>query len=443
MYAKLGFQYLVNGFRIPPMGRPRKPVTVIARKSQRFWYWKTEYHDSYMPTPVEVRRNPAGKPTNRHEAEEWAYGAHLKAIHQHGQNAALTYRRILADAWIVDRDPRLVELFTDWNGKGRPPVGYQYIKEARSLIERLILADPIADTKPTDGVEPWVKWKARQKTSGASARTINEAKKHASTVLNYMVTLGRIGSNPAAAVSAMEEDVQETGIFTAGEVAAIVANPAWCDYYLTRNGKRYRRDVESDRMRPERYAMIILALATTARPGELLRIRWRDVDMDGATLYLADTKSRKPRTVPLARQAVAALQAFQKHDGVDDPDAYVFRDGDKPRSGKFYSAAVKEIMRNGKLPERDPDGRIRRPYSLKHSMLTLLIEHDVSPLDAAHLAGHSRESAGRDYSLTAVQKRYVAQRLERLRDKVVPVIELILEPPDGDNVVRFRRDMTG
>ena len=61
-------------------------------------------------------------------------------------------------------------------------------------------------------------------------------------------------------------------------------------------------------MRP----LVIVALETAMRRGELLRLEWRHLDLIKRTAYLPDTKNGTPRTVPLSARAIAELEALPR-----------------------------------------------------------------------------------------------------------------------------------
>ena len=55
---------------------------------------------------------------------------------------------------------------------------------------------------------------------------------------------------------------------------------------------------------------IILALETAMRRGELLSLRWDNIDYSKRTAYLQSTKNGDSRTVPLSTRAIQTLQAL-------------------------------------------------------------------------------------------------------------------------------------
>ncbi len=57
----------------------------------------------------------------------------------------------------------------------------------------------------------------------------------------------------------------------------------------------------------------LLALETAARQGELLALRWADVDLSARTAHFRETKGGGSRTIPLSTVAVACLQGLPRH----------------------------------------------------------------------------------------------------------------------------------
>jgi integrase len=59
--------------------------------------------------------------------------------------------------------------------------------------------------------------------------------------------------------------------------------------------------------------VVQLALATAMRRGELLSLRWENIDLQGQTAFLPDTKNGDSRMVPLSTVAVQVLEGLPKH----------------------------------------------------------------------------------------------------------------------------------
>ena len=64
-------------------------------------------------------------------------------------------------------------------------------------------------------------------------------------------------------------------------------------------------------MNTELADIVIVALETAMRQGEILGLEWRHVNWLDHTVYLPDTKNGTARVVPLSEKAEAALQRQQ------------------------------------------------------------------------------------------------------------------------------------
>ena len=60
--------------------------------------------------------------------------------------------------------------------------------------------------------------------------------------------------------------------------------------------------------------IILVALETGMRRGELVNIRWSNLDLDQRTLHLPVTKNGHPRTIPLSTKAVEVLKSIPRTD---------------------------------------------------------------------------------------------------------------------------------
>lgn len=58
--------------------------------------------------------------------------------------------------------------------------------------------------------------------------------------------------------------------------------------------------------------LVILAIETAMRRGELLALRWPDIDLEHRVARLHTSKNGKPRNVPLSSRAVAVLRALPR-----------------------------------------------------------------------------------------------------------------------------------
>jgi integrase len=149
-------------------------------------------------------------------------------------------------------------------------------------------------------------------------------------------------------------------------------------------------------------ALFVLAVHTGMRPGELLGLKWQDVDFEAARLRvnraLSDgeftppkrTKSR--RSIDLTAGSIAALRAHRKRQleemmqktGLWQDYGLVFSSSvGTPLSHRNVVRAFKDLLRHAGLPETT------RLYDLRHTCATLLLSCNVHPKYVQELLGHA------------------------------------------------------
>jgi integrase len=157
-------------------------------------------------------------------------------------------------------------------------------------------------------------------------------------------------------------------------------------------------------------ALYVLAVTAGLRRGELLGLKWEDVDLDGGMLQVRRTlsepkggyvfeapKSGKGRHVRLTRKGVSALKDHRRRQLEERiRDADFWRDHDlvfpstagTPISGGNLTRAFKAVLKRADLPSGT------RFHDLRHTCATLLLRQGVNPKYVQELLGHA------DISLT-------------------------------------------
>jgi integrase len=156
-------------------------------------------------------------------------------------------------------------------------------------------------------------------------------------------------------------------------------------------------------------ALYVLALATGMRQGELLALRWRDVDLDGSTLRVRATLQRteagfvfaEPKTaqsrrrIALSRTVVDALRQHKIRQLEERLAAVnVWEDHDlvfpnvigKPlEAGNVLRRSFWPLLRRAGLPRM-------RFHDLRHTAATLLLGRGINPKIVSEMLGHSNVS---------------------------------------------------
>ena len=153
-------------------------------------------------------------------------------------------------------------------------------------------------------------------------------------------------------------------------------------------------------------AMVVLAVSSGMRRGELLALRWRDVDLEGSTLSVTGSLGRahgelqigEPKTgssrrsIELTRQAVEALarrRDIQASEREAAGTAWSERDlvfttlsGTPIEAGNFLRRHYWPMLKRAGL-----DGV--RFHDLRHTAATLMLGRGVHPKVASEMLGHS------------------------------------------------------
>lgn len=135
--------------------------------------------------------------------------------------------------------------------------------------------------------------------------------------------------------------------------------------------------------------MVLLAIETAMRRGELLSLRWKNVDLDRRVAHLPLTKNGESRDVPLSSKAAAILDALPRSIG-----GQVFpitADALKKCWQRAMKRAIASYVSDRNVAEitADPDFlRNFRFHDLRHEATTRLAERVTNPLELARITGH-------------------------------------------------------
>jgi integrase len=139
---------------------------------------------------------------------------------------------------------------------------------------------------------------------------------------------------------------------------------------------------------------LVLAIETGMRRGELLSVRWRDVDLERRTLKLKQTKNGDPRTIPLTPKAIELLGPLQK------TNDRVF-----PIKPNALRLAWERLRKRAGLEDI-------RLHDLRHEAVSRFFEYGLSIPEVALISGH------RDLRML---NRYTHLKPERLAEKLAQV----------------------
>jgi len=184
----------------------------------------------------------------------------------------------------------------------------------------------------------------RDGKGGLSPRTVHHMRRVLIKALNQAVTWDRLVKNPALATTAPKVERKQMLAYDAAQTAALL-----------------------EAMRPTRmFVPVVLAVLCGLRRGEILALRWRDIDLTGKSISVTrsaeqtkegirykETKSGRSRTVALSNGTVEDLKSHRARQAEE-----LLRLGIRPHEDSFVVAQY--------------DGRPLQPRSLTHEWMRLI-----------------------------------------------------------------------
>jgi len=224
---------------------------------------------------------------------------------------------------------------------------------------------------------------ARLDREDISARTVNIHRQVLHAIFQFARQEESFGlpNNPFAGTKKRPEDgTKPIETFEPEEIVAVAA-AARAGLHRRRGGYVHSRFSEESKREWRRFnaqdaALFTIAACTGLRLGELLALRWRDVDLRGGVLTVSrsisaatetSTKSRRQRTLPLADQATTEFESLREREHFKSRDDFVFCG---PEGNRLDGSAVRARFIR---VQKKAQVRVRRFHDLRHTFGTLAI----------------------------------------------------------------------
>jgi integrase len=271
-------------------------------------------------------------------------------------------------------------------------------KSSKATMRRLLTIFPstILDRPLTEissfAVEAW---RTSRRTAGRTEATINRDLNDLRAALSRAVDWGRLTQHPLRAVKATRLDtIGKLRYLSADEEARLRS------FLLARDEARREKRRRFSAWRVERgrpalpdypvypdhlHPLILLALQTGLRRGELLALRWAEIDLVHARLTVRGTtaKSGRTRHLPLNVDAVQVLRDWRAGRTVDQRAAtsVVFAGEDGEPMFSLKTSWLK-VARAAKLTDV-------RFHDLRHTFASKLVQAGVDLNTVRALLGHA------------------------------------------------------
>jgi integrase len=137
---------------------------------------------------------------------------------------------------------------------------------------------------------------------------------------------------------------------------------------------------------PRLYLLVLLAITTGARKGELLGLRWENIDIERKAAHVTRTKNDDPKVLPLVPAVVQQLLLFK-----GAPGSLVFPSRVNPSKPMEFTPRWHEALRAAKVTRFTFHG-------CRHSCASYLAQNGASLLQIGDLLGHRTITMVRRYS---------------------------------------------
>jgi len=295
-------------------------------------------------------------------------------------------RRMARHAKSQTLDGFLIHQYEPWATSQRKS-GTATVKRIRSNFAHLM-------QRPLVDINLWVieKWRSEELKRGKAKTTINRDITTLKACLSKAVEWELLDANPLQKLKPMRTDgVTRARYLTATEESALRTALAEREEQLRNkraNGNVWRRarhqamlpDLSTVAFTDYLQPMVLLTLNTGLRRGEILQLRWKDVELLQRELIVRgdNAKSGKTRHIPLNSEALTTLQQWRS-DSRSAEWVFAGKDGERMQAvktswkGVLHSAAIVDF----------------RWHDLRHHFASRLVMNGVDLNTVRELLGHS------------------------------------------------------
>jgi len=199
-----------------------------------------------------------------------------------------------------------------------------------------------------------------------SVASVNREIAFIRSLLNYAVEIGELDRNPAGKIRLPRENNERVPTLNADEETRLIdALPEWMRFV-------YR-----------------MAVTTGCRQGELLALKWRNIDFESGNLVIEKSKGGSPRTVPIRPDMLKELVTRRQL-----PEAPVIvTDAGTPPKALSVSQAFRRAARKAGRPDL-------RFHDTRHLAGSRLLAAGASLPMVADMLGHATLAMSRRYAHT-------------------------------------------
>ena len=302
---------------------------------------------------------------------------------QASEKAAMIERRHFAYA---EADKHTFAEMIDRYIESESPVSAAYIlRRWNDLLGHRLLSD----IAPADIVEVRDRLKAEKTRKGnvKAPATVNRYLANLSSVYTTAIKEWQwVSSNPVLAVKKLRE-------------------PQGRLRYLSESERKALFTACKASRSPNLFPLVVLAVSTGARAGEMLDLRWPDVDLDRGVGVLHNTKNGERRPISIRGLALEALRGQLKVRREDTDRVFP---ADDPLRRYEYKDYFKTALTEAEIEDF-------RFHDLRHTSASYMAMNGASISEIAAVLGHKSLSVTQRY--THLSDEHVSDVVEKMNDK--------------------------
>lgn len=161
------------------------------------------------------------------------------------------------------------------------------------------------------------------------------------------------------------------------------------------------------------YPVVAIALGSGMRRGEILNLRWQDIDFNKRLIFLGKTKNGSSRYVPMVGLVHKILLELYEKEKIIDSSFFIFPSINPGKQLEIRTAWEYALKR--------AEIKNLRFHDLRHSCASFLALSGSSQRDIAEILGHKDLKMTFRYSHLTNQ--HLAEALERASDRFITSVE--------------------
>lgn len=270
--------------------------------------------------------------------------------------------------------------------------------EAKQLSQLIWWKDQIGSHFLSDVTPALI---AEQRDKLLNGITYRGTKRSPSTVVRYLAALSH----------AFRIAVQEWGWLDDNPMRKVSkpGEPSGRVRYLSNSERKRLLDACKDSKNPYLYIVVVVALATGMRQGEIMNLTWDCVDLEKGRVTLHETKNGERRVVTISGYALELLNELECKRRIDTHLLFPARKGQKLQKSADLRSPWLVALRKAEITNF-------RFHDLRHCTASYLAMNGATQMEIAAVLGHKTLQMVKRYS--HISEEHSADVLQRMNEKM-------------------------